>query len=175
MNAMDPSARYQVRDEKRIAGGGVLQALAIAHKAHFFEPLIEFRRGAQAERLAEIMAVVKAGGLVIEHDVIGAGDAHDEVASGHAEECEKRIHIVLVGLRVIRVADVAAHREAEQFPAEVILEPGADDLFAVVKILRADEADDGIDQERLELARNGVGAGLRGLLIDAMMRARGEA
>ena len=41
----------------------------------------------------------------------------------------------------------------------MVLQPGADDLLAVVQIFRADEADDGVDQQRLEFAGDGVGAG----------------
>ena len=56
----------------------------------------------------------------------------------------------------------------------MILEAGADDLLAVVEIFRADEADDGIDQQRLERARDRVGARFQRLLVDAVMRIGGE-
>src|SRR6516165_5752265 len=56
----------------------------------------------------------------------------------------------------------------------MILEPGADDLLAVVEIFRADEADHGVDEERRERARHRVGARLERLLVDAVMRAGGE-
>ena len=56
----------------------------------------------------------------------------------------------------------------------MIFQPGADDLFAVVKILRSDEADDRIDQQGLEAPRHGVGAGLAGLLVQSVMGARGQ-
>src|SRR5262249_58025089 len=62
----------------------------------------------------------------------------------------------------------------EELAAEMILEPGADDLLAVVEIFRPDEADHGVDEERRERARHGVGAGLERLLVDAVMCAGGE-
>ena len=127
------------------------------------------------ERLAEIMAVVKTGGLIVQHDVIGARDAHDVIAAGDAEQREQGVHVVLVGLGVVGITDVAAHRQAEEFAAEVVLEPGADDLFAIVEILGANETDDGVDEQGIEFARDGVGAGLEGLLVDAVMGAGGEA
>ncbi|KAI3488917.1 hypothetical protein L1887_46947 [Cichorium endivia] len=86
---------------------------------------------ARAWRKAE--GVVEGGGLVVEHDVVGAGDAHDEVDPGHPEQGQQGVHVVLVGLGVVGVADVAAHGHAEQLAAEVVLEPGADDLLAVVQ------------------------------------------
>ena len=43
-----------------------------------------------------------------------------------------------------------------------------------IQIFRADEADDGVDQQRLERAGDGVGAGLDGLLVDAVMGVGGQ-
>ena len=54
----------------------------------------------------------------------------------------------------------------------MILEAGSDDLLAIEEIFRADEADDGIDQQRLEQPRDAIGAGFQRLLIAAVMRAR---
>ena len=85
------------------------------------------------------------------------------------EQREQRVHVVLIGLGVVGVADVAAHGQAEELAAEVVFQAGADDLLAVVEILGADEADHGVDEQRLEMAGNGVGAGLAGLLVDAVV------
>ena len=106
------------------------------------EPGLKLRRWAQAEDAAEVQRIVEAGALVVEHDVIRAGDAHDLVDSGSTEEGEEGVHVVLVGLGVVGVADVAAHGEAEHLSAEVVLESGAGNLLAIVEVLRADEADD---------------------------------
>ena len=43
-------------------------------------------------------------------------------------------------------------------------------ICAVVQIFGADEADDGVHQQRIELPRDGIGARLERLLIDAVMR-----
>ena len=56
----------------------------------------------------------------------------------------------------------------------MIFEAGAEDLLAAVEVLGPDEADDGVDEHGLETAGNGVGAGLAGLLIDAVMGVGGE-
>ena len=79
----------------------------------------------------------KRQALVAEHDVVGAGHRDDERRAGRAEQRQQGVHVVLVGLGVVGVADVDAHRQAEQLAAEVVLEPGADDLLAVVEVLRA--------------------------------------
>ena len=73
------------------------------------EPGLEFGGRAQAEEFADVEGVVEAGALVIEHDVVRAGDAHDVVDAGGAEQGEQGIRVVLVGLGVVGVADVATH------------------------------------------------------------------
>ena len=112
--------------------------------------------------------------LIIQHDVIGARDAHDEVHACDTEQREQRIHIVLVRFGVVGVTDIAAHGQTEEFAAEVIFKTGTDDLLAVVEILRSDEPDDGVDEKRVELACHGIAAGFAGLLIHAMMGVRGK-
>ena len=52
----------------------------------------------------------------------------------------KIVHVVLVGLGVVGVADVDAERQAEQLAAEMVFEAGADDLLAVIEVFPADEA-----------------------------------
>ena len=56
----------------------------------------------------------------------------------------------------------------------MILKPGADDLPLVVQILRADEADDAVDEERLERSRDSVCPRFERQLIDSVMRLRGQ-
>ncbi|MNL38327.1 hypothetical protein D3C87_1605300 [compost metagenome] len=70
---------------------------------------------------------------------------------------------------MVGVADVTAHRHAEQLAAEVVFEAGADDLLAVVEVFRADEAYDGVHQKRVEMSRYCVSSGFAGLLVDAMV------
>ena len=110
----------------------------------------------------------------LKHDVVGSGYAHDVVDAGDAEEGEEGVHVVLVGVGVVGVADVAAHGEAEELSAEVVFEAGAEDLFAVGEVFGADEADHGVDEHGRELAGDGVGAGFAGLLVDSVMGVGGE-
>ena len=126
--------------------------------------------GRRPSTRAHIERVVERCALVVQHDVVGAGHAHDEVDAGHAQQRQQSVHVVLVGLGMVGVADVHAHRQAEQLAAEMILQAGADDLLAVVEVFRADEADDGVDQQRRECARHGIGARLERLLVDAVVR-----
>jgi hypothetical protein len=96
------------------------------------EPRFEFRCGAKIENAAKVKRVVETGALVVEHDVVGTGDAHDVIDAGGAEKGEQCVHIVLVGFCVVGVTDIAARGQAEEFAAEVIFKTGAGDLFAVV-------------------------------------------
>ena len=105
--------------------------------------------------------------LIVEHHVVGARNAHDETDARSPKQHQQRIHVVLIGLGMVRVANVAAERQAEQFAAEMIFKAGADDLLAVVEIFRADKADDCVDEQRLVMPRQRISAGLAGLLIDA--------
>ncbi len=52
-------------------------------------------------------------------------------------------------------------------PQQVVFQPGADDLLAVVEVFGPDEADHRVDEQRLVAPRQCVGAHLAGLLVDA--------
>ncbi len=117
---------------------------------------------------------MKAGGLVVEHHVVGTRNAHEIIAAGGGEQKHQVVGGVLIGDGVIGVADVAAHRESQQFPHEVIFQAGANDLALVVEIFRADEADNGVDEERIERTGNAIGARFQRQLVDAVMRVGGE-
>ena len=97
-----------------------------------------------------------------------------KVTPAAASSVKQIVHIVLVGLGVVGVADVDAERQAKQLAAEMILEPGADDLLAVIKIFRADKADHAVDQERIERPRHRIGPRLAGLLIDIVIGIGGQ-
>ena len=58
--------------------------------------------------------------------------------------------------------------------AAVVLQARAQDLLAVEQILRPDEADHAVDQQRLEAPRDGIGAALQRLLIAAVVGAAGQ-
>jgi hypothetical protein len=51
----------------------------------------------------------------------------------------------------------------------MIFQARADDLFAIVKVFRADKADDGVDQQRAEGPGDGIGPGFGRLLVDAVV------
>ena len=80
--------------------------------------------GAQSptERLADIEDVVERQALIVQHDIVGAGNRDDEGDARRAQQRQQRIHVVLVGFGMIGVADVAAHRQAEQLAAEMVLQ-----------------------------------------------------
>src|SRR5690606_25803690 len=111
-----------------------LQSVGALENAGREQPVLELGGRLQAEGFAHIERVVERGRLVVQHDVVGPGDAHDERDARDREQREQRVHVVLIGFRVVRVADVAPHRYAEQLAAEVILEARADDLLSVVEI-----------------------------------------
>jgi hypothetical protein len=102
----------------------------------------------------------------VQHHVVRPGDGDDERAAGRPEQQRERVGVVAVDLGVVGVADVHAHGQAEQLAAEVVLQAGADHLLAVVEVLRPDEPDDGVDQQRREVPRHRVGARLQRLLVD---------
>src|SRR5215471_782696 len=58
--------------------------------ANFLEPFQKLGRGFEAEKPTRGQRVVKAGRLVIEHHVVGAGDTHEVVASGRRQQ-EKQV------------------------------------------------------------------------------------
>ncbi len=89
---------------------------------------------------------MERGALVIEHDIIRSGHTDQEGEPGGAQQGQQGVHIILIRFRVVGIADVAADRQAHQLAAEMILQPGANNLLAVVEILRTDKADHGIDQ-----------------------------
>src|SRR6195256_653508 len=75
---------------------------------------------------------------------------------------------------MIRVADIAAHRQPKELAHKVIFETRANDLPLVVKIFRADEADNAVHQERIKRPGNGIRTRFQSQLIDSMMSPGGE-
>ncbi len=118
------------------------------------------------------MASMKRCALIAEHDVVSAWHTHDEIDTGRHQKREQHIHVVLIGFCMIGITDIAAHRHTEQLTAEMVFEPGPDDLLAVEQVLGADETDDGVDQKWLESPRYRVGSRLQCLLIHAVMCVR---
>jgi hypothetical protein len=149
--------RRQVSLYQRMALIDLAQALTL-HHAHLLQPGLELRRRPQTQHLAQVQRIVEGSALVVEHDVVGAGDAHEVIAAGYAKQRHQVVHVVLVGFGVVGVAHVAAHGQAQEFAAEMVFQTGADDLLAVVQIFGADETHHRIHQQRLELPRHAVRA-----------------
>ena len=59
---------------------------------------------------------------------------------------------------MVRVADIATHRQSEKFAHEVIFQAGANDLSFIVKVFWTNETNHTIHQERVEYSRDAVRA-----------------
>src|SRR5712691_13042045 len=129
------------------------------------EPRVKFRRWTAAEQVAHRQRVVERGALIAQHNIVSAGYSHHEIDARRHQQRQQRVRVILIGLGVVGVADIDAHRHAHELAAEMILQSGARDLLAVEQIFRPDKADDRVDQQRLEVARNGVGPCFDGLLV----------
>ena len=110
----------------------ILEQMAIrVGEAHPPQPILEFRSASPTERLADIEDVVERQALIVQHHVVSAGNRDNKGDPADAQQRQQHIHIVLIGFGMIGVANIASHRQAEQLAAEMILQPGADDLLAV--------------------------------------------
>jgi hypothetical protein len=83
--------------------------LAVAKYSRGLEPIQEFRGGPQMKEFSRGNGVMKAGRLIIQHDVVGARNSHEVIAARRGKQQEKIVGGILIGRRVIGVADVAAH------------------------------------------------------------------
>ena len=113
---------------------------------------------------------MKRRALVVQHHIVGARHTNHEIHAGIGQQHHQVVHVVLVGLGMVGVADVASHRQAHQLAAKMVFQTGPDDLLAVVQILRTDEADHRVDQQRAVAPRHRIGPGLAGLLVQAVVR-----
>ena len=75
---------------------------------------------------------MEGSALVIEHDVVGAGDPMMKLTPAPQEDQEV-IDVILIRFGVIGVADVAAQRAGPAASRKMIFQAGADDLLAVEK------------------------------------------
>src|SRR6266852_9024284 len=115
-----------------------------------------------------------AGGLIVQHYIIGTGDSHEVVASRRRQQQEEIIGRVLVSSRVVGVTDIAAHRQTEELTHEVVFQPGTNDLTFVVQVFRTDKADHTVHQKGLEYARYPVRPRFQSQLIDSIVSFRRE-
>lgn len=50
---------------------------------------------------------MKRSALVIEHDIVGTGYAHDKCHPGGAQQRHQIIHIILIGFSMIGITNIA--------------------------------------------------------------------
>src|SRR5262245_24456227 len=100
-------------EEARVARA--LGQLAVPQDPHLLAPLLEFGSGPQAEELPHRRVVVEGRRLIVEHHVVAHRQTHEEVHAGRGEENLQIFQIVLVAVGVVRVAGIAAHRDAVHF------------------------------------------------------------
>ncbi len=93
---------------------------SVAKHAHLFEPRLELRNGSEAGDLPDGRGVLIGVCLVVQHDVVAAGDGDEEGASRQGEKKGEVFQIILIRRHVIGVAAVAAHGDAGKFSHEVI-------------------------------------------------------
>ncbi len=154
--------------------GPVAQTAPCRGQALALEPFLEFGCALQAQRVVQEERVVERGALVVEHDVVRPRHADEEVEPGGGQQHQQCVHVVLVGLGMVGVADVATHGQSHQLAAEVVFQPGADDLLAVIEVFGADEAHHRVHQQRVVAARQRIGAHFAGLLVHAVVAAGRE-
>jgi len=122
------------------------------------------------EKFSRGESVVITGGLIVQHHVVRARNAHEIITARGGKKHQKIVRGILIGRGVVGVANVAAHRESQQLAHEMIFQAGANDLPLIVKIFRTDEAHDAIQEERVEHAGDAIGARFERELIDPVMR-----
>ncbi len=147
--------------QQRMRGAFGFETALHIRQPDALQPFLKLRRTLQSQRLAHIKCVMERCRLVVEHDVVGTRNTHNEVHTSRPKQCQQNIHVVLIGFRVVGITNVATHRDAEQLAAEVVLKPRTDDLFAVVEILGSNKPDDGIDEQWLEFSGDCIGPRLQ--------------
>ena len=82
-------------------------------KFPYFAAMPEIPVRTQLEEASRRQRIVVAGGLVVQHYVVGTWHAHKVIASRHRQKQQQIVGRVLVGGSVICVADIATHRQAQ--------------------------------------------------------------
>src|SRR5580704_13139744 len=75
---------------------------------------------------------------------------------------------------MICIANITAHRQAEELAHEVIFEARANDLPFVVEVLGADETDDTVYEKWIEASREAVSSRFQSELIHFVVRLCGK-
>ena len=101
-------------------------------------------------------------------------DVHEVVGAGRGQQFGRHLLAFERDLGVQRVAGRHAHRQPEQLAHEMILQVGHDHLEVVQVRLRADEAGDVVDHERVVAPRQAVAQRFGRGHVDAVVLAVGE-
>ena len=112
---------------------------------------------------------MESGALIHKHTVVAERNADNVIASGGDEKRGEVFDVILVGLHMVRITCVAAHRHSRQLAHEMIFKAGADDLLRIIEVLGADKADDRAYKERLITLGKTVAARLRRNVIPAVV------
>ncbi|MBV9078813.1 MAG: ethanolamine ammonia-lyase subunit EutB, partial [Methylobacteriaceae bacterium] len=91
-----------------------------------------------------------------------ARHADHEGDARHGEQRGEVVHVVLVGLGVVRVADVAAHRDAHHLAAEMVLETGQGAALSA-------DAHHGVDQQTMEARAYAVARAFEPLIVNTVV------
>jgi len=80
------------------------------------QPREELRCGTQLEEAPRGQPVVVTGGLIVQHNVVRTGNAHEVIAARSGQKQEKVVGGILIGGGVIRIADVATIGKPSNLP-----------------------------------------------------------
>ena len=81
--------------------------VAVLHEAHLFQPTLEGRDGSFARQLPQCGGFPEAGGLVVQHDVVAVGNAHEVIAPRQGQQARQILNIILVSFHVVGIVAVA--------------------------------------------------------------------
>ncbi len=151
---------------ERRRGALVGKQPALVRNPGCVQPLFEFGRWPFAHGGANLRDVVEGQGLIAQHDVVGTRNGDDKTGVRRRQKVQERVHIVAIRFGMVGVAHVATHLNAQKPAAEVVLQPGPDDLLTVVQVFGPDESHHRIDQQRTIHTRHPVRASLQSLLVN---------
>lgn len=89
-----------------------LNVLPSVTNLHCLKPSLKLGRWQQAQRPARKKGIVGRHALVIQHDVVRTRHARQKRGVGRLQQRQQYVHVVLVGLGLVGVADIDTHRQA---------------------------------------------------------------
>ena len=110
--------------------------------------------------------------LIHQHTVISLRYSYDIIAFCRSQQYGQILYVILICLHMIGVAGVASHGDSRKLSHKMILQPGADYLFGIIKIFRADKTNHGIQKKGTVMPCKTIASGLHGHLIPAIVGIR---